>query len=172
MMRNWSWLLISFAAAAHAEPPRQLEIAFTMSRNGSPMAEVVERLEYGQGNYKLTETWKGKGIYALLGSARRVSQGSLDDSSLRPREFFDERSGRDTARAWFDWNAKTLTMQYKSRSASEPRTVLVIIPRFRPFSLSRVDGQECHARVRAPQVRNCLVLEQSSSAALLRTGWL
>jgi len=27
MMRNWSWLLISVAAAAHAEPPRQLEYA-------------------------------------------------------------------------------------------------------------------------------------------------
>jgi Protein of unknown function (DUF3108) len=120
MMRNWSWLLISVALSAQAEPPRQLEIAFTMSRNGSAMAEVVERLEYLQGNYKLTETWKGKGIYALLGSARRVSQGSLAEGSLRPREFFDERSGRDTARAWFDWNAKTLTMQYKSNKASEP----------------------------------------------------
>src|SRR5437660_8104403 len=120
MMRNWSWLLISVALAAHAEPPRQVEIVFTMSRNGSPMAEVVERLEYAQGNYKLTETWKGKGIYALLGAARRVSQGSLADGSLRPREFFDERSGRDTARAWFDWNAKTLTMQYKGSKASEP----------------------------------------------------
>jgi hypothetical protein len=120
MMRNWSSLLISVALSAQAEPPRQLEIAFTMSRNGSAMAEVVERLEYLQGNYKLTETWKGKGIYALLGSARRVSQGSLAEGSLRPREFFDERSGRDTARAWFDWNAKTLTMQYKSNKASEP----------------------------------------------------
>ena len=74
MMRNWSWLLISVAVSAQAEPPRQLEIVFTMSRNGSAMAEVVERLEYVQGNYKLTETWKGKGLYALLGSARRVSQ--------------------------------------------------------------------------------------------------
>ena len=120
MMRNWSWLLISLAAAAHAEPPRQLEIAFAMSRNGAPMAEVVERFEYAQGSYKLTETWKGKGIYALLGTARRVSQGSLADGSLRPREFYDERSGRDTARAWFDWNAKTLTMQYKGSKASEP----------------------------------------------------
>jgi len=120
MMRNWSWLLISLAAAAHAEPPRQLEIVFTMSRNGAPMAEVVERFEYAQGSYKLTETWKGKGIYALLGTARRVSQGSLADGSLRPREFYDERSGRDTARAWFDWNAKTLTMQYKGSKASEP----------------------------------------------------
>src|ERR1041384_1802268 len=26
MIPNWSWLLISFPAAAHAEPPRRLEI--------------------------------------------------------------------------------------------------------------------------------------------------
>ena len=91
MMRNWSWLVLSAALAAHAEPPPQLEIVFTLSRNGSPMAEVVERLEYAQGNYKLTETWKGRGVYALLGTARRVSQGSLGDGALRPREFFDER---------------------------------------------------------------------------------
>src|SRR5438105_9618864 len=55
MMRNWSWLVLSAALAAHAEPPPQLEIVFTLSRNGSPMAEVVERLEYAQGNYKPTE---------------------------------------------------------------------------------------------------------------------
>jgi len=120
MMRNWSWLVLSAALAAHAEPPPQLEIVFTLSRNGSPMAEVVERLEYAQGNYKLTETWKGRGVYALLGTARRMSQGSLADGALRPREFFDERSGRDTARAWFDWKAQTLTMQYKGNRASEP----------------------------------------------------
>jgi len=120
MMRNWSWLLLSVAFAAHAEPPPQLEISFTLTRNGSAMAEVTERLEYAQGNYKLTETWKGKGVYALLGSARRVSQGTIADGTLRPREFFDERSGRDTARAWFDWKAQTLTMQYQGNKASEP----------------------------------------------------
>src|SRR5919198_3676924 len=105
MMRNWFWLVLSVALVARAEPPAQLEIVFTLKRNGSPMAEVVERLEYAKGNYKLTETWKGRGMYALLGTARRVSQGSLADGALRPREFFDERSGRDTARAWFDWKA-------------------------------------------------------------------
>ena len=120
MMRNWSWLLLSVALLAQAEPPPQLEIVFTLKRNGSPMAEVVERLEYAQGNYKLTETWKGRGVYALLGTARRMSQGSLADGALRPREFFDERSGRDTARAWFDWKAQTLTMQYQGNKASEP----------------------------------------------------
>ncbi|HEY3075702.1 MAG TPA: DUF3108 domain-containing protein [Burkholderiales bacterium] len=119
-MRNWCWLLISLAGAAAAEPPPRLELVFTLTRNGSAMAEVVERLEYSGGNYQLTETWKGKGIYALLGNARRVSQGSIVKGTLRPREFFDERSGRDTARAWFDWKAQTLTMQYKGNRASEP----------------------------------------------------
>ena len=120
MMRNSSWLLLSVAFAVHAEPPPQLEITFSLTRNGSAMAEVSERLEYAKGNYKLTETWKGRGMYALLGSARRVSQGTIADGTLRPREFFDERSGRDTARAWFDWKAQTLTMQYQGNKASEP----------------------------------------------------
>jgi len=84
------------------------------------MAEIVERLEYSGGNYSLTETWKGKGIYALLGSARRMSQGTIERNVLKPREFFDERSGRDTARAWFDWKAQTLTMQYKGHRGTEP----------------------------------------------------
>jgi uncharacterized protein DUF3108 len=119
-MRNSFWLLLSVALSARGEPPPQLEIAFALSRNGSPMAEVVERLEYGQASYKLTETWKGKGIYALLGTARRGSAGSVAEGTLRPREFYDERSGRDTARAWFDWQAQTLTMQYQGNKASEP----------------------------------------------------
>jgi uncharacterized protein DUF3108 len=119
-MRNWLWLLISVGVVARAEPPPHLEIGFTLSRNGSPMADVTERLDYAGGDYQLTETWKGRGIYALLGSARRVSQGSIAQGTLRPREFFDERSGRDTARAWFDWQAGTLTMQYKGNKAAEP----------------------------------------------------
>jgi len=76
-MRNWLWPLISVAGVAAAEPPARIEITFVASRNDSPMAEIVERLEYAAGNYTLTETWKGKGFYALLGSARRVSQGTI-----------------------------------------------------------------------------------------------
>lgn len=119
-MRGWLYLLAVAAAAASATPPAYLEIEFEFTRNGSTLARVTERLERTGDDYQLTETWKGRGIYALLGTARRVSRGSLTANALRPREFFDERSGRDTARAWFDWNAKTLTMQYKSSKASEP----------------------------------------------------
>jgi hypothetical protein len=120
MMRNWLWLLISVAGVAAAEPPPRIEITYLVSRNGSAMAQIVERLEYSAGNYVLTETWKGKGFYALLGNARRVSQGTIEGNVLKPREFFDERSGRDTARAWFDWKAQTLTMQYKGNKGTEP----------------------------------------------------
>jgi hypothetical protein len=120
-MRNWCFLLLSLVAATvHAELPARLEVAYELKRNGSAIADVVERLEYANGAYQLTETWKGRGLYALLGSARRVSQGSIVDGALRPREFFDERSGRDTARAWFDWNKKVLTMQYKGERKAEP----------------------------------------------------
>jgi len=122
-MRNWLLLLTSVAAAfcspAQAEPPPRLEITFAMTRNDANLAEVSERLEYANGKYVLTENWKGKGLYALLGSARRVSRGTIANGELRPLEFFDERTGRDTARAWFDWQAHTLTMQYKGKRTSE-----------------------------------------------------
>src|SRR5438552_19126496 len=103
MMRNWSWLLISVAGIAAAEPPPRVELVFTLTRNGSVMAEVSEQLQYAGGNYQLTETWKGKGFYALLGSARRVSQGSIENGVLGARAFFGGRSGRGPARGRFGW---------------------------------------------------------------------
>src|SRR3954468_1239500 len=83
-MRNWLWLLISVAGVAAAEPPPRIQITYVVNRNGSTMAEIVEHLDYAGGNYSLTETWKGKGIYALLGSARRVSQGTVEKNLLKP----------------------------------------------------------------------------------------
>jgi len=59
-------------------------------------------------------------LVALLGRATRTSEGSLGAAGPRPREFTDERSGRDTARARFDWSAKTMTLRYKGRSRTEP----------------------------------------------------
>jgi hypothetical protein len=120
-MRSSFFLLLSLAVVgAHAEPPPSIEVAYELQRNGSAIADVVERLKYAQGSYELVETWKGRGFYALLGSARRVSRGRIIDNVLRPSEFFDQRSGRATARAWFDWKTSTLTMQYKGKPKSEP----------------------------------------------------
>jgi hypothetical protein len=118
-MRNWFWLLISVAGAAQATPPAQVEIEYTLTRNGSAMAEVTDRLEHANGAYQLTETWRGKGMYALLGKAKRVSQGLLDADGPRPTEYTDERSGRDTQRVTFDWKANTITRRYKGKTSTE-----------------------------------------------------
>lgn len=123
-MRSSFWPLISLplalAAAAQTAPPARVEIHYELTRNGAAMAEVVERLEHGSGAYQLTETWKGRGIYRLLGRAMRVSKGELAASGPRPREFVDERSGRDTQRVWFDWSASTITRRYKGPARTEP----------------------------------------------------
>jgi hypothetical protein len=123
-MRSSSWLLISLGAAvlggAHAEPPARVEIEYELLRNGRTMAEVVERLEHANGAYSLTETWRGKGMYALLGRAKRTSAGALTAEGPRPHEYVDERSGRDTQRVSFDWKANTITRRYKGATRTEP----------------------------------------------------
>ena len=119
-MRNWFYLLLSASALAHAAPPARIEIAYEMTRNGVPMAEALEQLEHGSGRYQLTETWAAKGMYALMGTIKRTSRGDMTATGSRPREFRDERTGREPARASFDWEAKTLTMQYKDAPRTEP----------------------------------------------------
>jgi len=122
-MRNWSWLLISvfaWAAAAFAIPPERVEVSYEIVRNGSTIAEVLYRLEHDGRSYQISETTRGRGILALRGSTHRTSRGMVTADGLRPLEFVDERTGRSTARATFDWQMKTVTLQYKGEPRVEP----------------------------------------------------
>jgi hypothetical protein len=56
----------------------------------------------------------------LRGTIRRTSRGKVSAQGLRPEEFIDERTGRQTARAVFDWDSKTLTQQYQGEPRTEP----------------------------------------------------
>lgn len=102
-MRKLSLLLpLSFllaSVAAQAAPPRRVDIAYELRRDGSAVAEVSDRLEHDGKTYRLSETWKGKGIYALRGEAKRSSRGSIGPDGLRPEEFEDLRPGKDPRRA-------------------------------------------------------------------------
>ena len=122
-MRSWCWPLASLAlsASAAAQPalPAHVEIEYELKRNGSVMAEVVDRLEQANGSYQLSEHWKGKGIYAVMGKAKRTSAGMLTADGPRPTEYVDERSGRDTQRVSFDWKANTVTRRYKGDTRTE-----------------------------------------------------
>ena len=121
-MSRWasSFALLALAQLAHAELPARLEITYDILRADSRIAEIKAQLERNGESYRITESWHGKGIFALLGKATRTSQGAITPKGPRPKEFTDERSGRDTARAWFDWAANTLTMRYKGKQRTEP----------------------------------------------------
>src|SRR5438093_246075 len=118
-MRNWFLLLISVAALAQAAPPARVEIDYEVTRNGMALADIEHRFEHTGGAYQLTETWRGRGLFYLRGKIRRESRGAITAQGLQPLEYSDKRTGRDTERATFDWNAKTVTVQYQG----DPKTL-------------------------------------------------
>jgi hypothetical protein len=122
-MSSWFWLAISalaWAGAVWSAPPQRVELAYDISRNGLRIAEVVYLLEHDGSRYQITETSKGRGVLALRGTIRRTSRGLVSPQGLKPLEFVDERTGRNTARALIDWNAKTVTQQYQGEPSVEP----------------------------------------------------
>ena len=115
-MRNFLIpILLSFGFAAEAAPPQRVEIVYDLARNGMPVAEVTERLEHDQRQYRVEESWKGKGVFALRGDARRSSRGSIAKDGLRPAEFEDRRAGRDPVRAEFDAKASGPALEHQDR---------------------------------------------------------
>ena len=112
-MRNlYLTIALSFAcAAAAAAPPQRVEIGYEIARDGIVLAEVTQRLEHDGRSYRLSETWKGKGLLALRGEATRSSQGAVASDGLRPQKFEDKRTGRETRHAEFDPAARTATLQ-------------------------------------------------------------
>lgn len=121
-MRNW-FIPIAISAwacaAAQAAPPARAEIDYDVLRNGSAMAEVVDRFEHDGKSYRLVEKWRGKGLFALLGGITRTSSGTLGSGALRPLEYSDVRTGRDPARATFDWAHRTLTLESNGKTHTE-----------------------------------------------------
>ena len=121
-----SWLLpTSFALALLpgmlcAAPPTRLELDWELLKDGSTIAVVSQKFFQDGARYELTEAWQGRGLFRLLGSAKRESRGEVGAQGLRPLEYSDERTGRDAERAKFDWQAKTVTYQYKDGPTTIP----------------------------------------------------
>ncbi len=120
-MRNWlSAIALSLAAAAQASPPARVEIVYDVLHNGGPLATVTHVLEHDGQTYRLSETWAGSGLLALLGEVRRTSHGKVTACGLRPLEYEDRRPRRDVARARFAWDDGTLTQQFRDGPQAQP----------------------------------------------------
>jgi len=115
-MRNlYLTIALSFAFAAQAAPPQRVEVGYQLARDGTVMADVHQQLEHDGRTYRLSETWRGKGIYGLRGEGHRSSQGAVAADGLRPQKFEDKRPGKDAQRAEFDPAAKTPTLQQQDQ---------------------------------------------------------
>lgn len=184
-MRSWFSLLVSalaWAGAASAMPPERVELAYEIARNGMTIAEVVYVLEHDGRAYRITETSKGRGILALRGTIRRTSRGLISPQGLKPQEFVDERSGRQAARAFFDWDKNVLTQQYKGEPSTEPlperahdRLAFVFDFAFAPpgrgevtFNLFNGRGQSRHVYTPGPRGRVKTPLGELDAVSFVR----
>jgi len=121
-MRSWSPVIVLSlaAAAAQAAPPTRVVIEFDVLRNGTSLATVRHVLEHDATSYRLTETWEGNGLLALLGEIRRTSQGQVTPSGLRPLVYEDRRPRRSPATARFDWANGKLVQEFRGPPRTEP----------------------------------------------------
>jgi hypothetical protein len=142
------------AAPALAAPPHRVEIAYEISRDGAALAEITERLEHDGRSYRLQETWRGKGLYALRGEAVRSSQGSVAPDGLRPQKFEDRRSGRETKQADFDPAAKTGTLLRQDRLSFI--WTFAFSPPGGPSTVSVADGKDVKTYTYQPAGRERL----------------
>jgi hypothetical protein len=114
-MRNIFFLIALSATTALAAPPKNVEIAYEVSRNGLTLADITYKLQHDGRSYELVEHWKGRGLLALKGDAERISTGTVAPDGLRPRRFEDRRTGRDTREVKFDAASKTPTLEQQDQ---------------------------------------------------------
>lgn len=124
---------LAIGFSAHAAPPQRVEIAYEVAHNGTAVAEVTGRLEHDGRHYRLEESWKGKGVYALRGDARRESRGAVAADGLHPAEFEDRRPGREPRRVAFDTGMAASALRQQDRLSfiwnfafAPPRTESVV----------------------------------------------
>lgn len=120
MLRLPLAIALSLAAAAHAAPPSRVEIDYQVLHNGGPLAQVRHVLEHDGERYRLSETWEGSGLLALLGEVQRTSRGRVTAEGLRPVEYEDQRPRRETAHARFAWDERTLTLEFRHGPQNRP----------------------------------------------------
>lgn len=120
MGRWWSAIALCCAAAVQAAPPARVEISYQVLYNGGPLATANHVLEHDGRTYRLTETWEGSGLLALLGEVLRTSRGKITMGGLQPLEYVDKRPRRDTATARFSWEENTLTQEFRDGPQVQP----------------------------------------------------
>ena len=101
--------------------PKQIILTYQASRNGKPFANVVERFEQANGQYKIESVTEGVGLAALLGKRILRSEGLVTDEGLQPKHFEQHQGDNETKSVYadFDWAANLLNLKNKGNIKTE-----------------------------------------------------
>lgn len=122
-MSQWLGMaLLLFVSMAHAAP-KQISLAYEVTRNGQPFATVTEIFRQESGRYKIESVTKGIGVYALFGKRTLISEGEVTTEGLRPTHFELHQGDNEKKSLFadFDWVGKRLNMKVKGK----PRTAVL-----------------------------------------------
>ncbi|OJW89248.1 DUF3108 domain-containing protein [Thiobacillus sp. 65-1402] len=105
--------------AAYA-PPRQMNLAYDLYRNGHKLGQVVDTFTRNGSRYTLTSETRANGPLKILwpGSIRLESSGVVTPQGLQPARFQHARSDAPNklASARLDWKQRSIAWQYKGES--------------------------------------------------------
>ena len=116
------FFLLTFLSAHIAwAAPKQIILSYQASRNGKPFANVVERFEQANGQYKIESVTEGVGLAALLGKRVLRSEGLVTDEGLQPKHFEQHQGDNETKSVYadFDWTANQLSLKNKGNIKTE-----------------------------------------------------
>lgn len=102
------------APAAPPPPPwsraGRVHYVVTYGDGGFVIGETVHDWQVDGGRYSIRSVATPRGLAALRGKTRsQSSEGEITDNGLRPGEFRDQREGRATETATFDWTQARVT---------------------------------------------------------------
>lgn len=115
------FLLTLLSAHIAWAAPKQIILTYQASRNGKPFANVVERFEQANGQYKIESVTEGLGLAALLGKRVLRSEGLVTDEGLQPKHFEQHQGDNETKSVYadFDWTANQLSLKNKGNIKTE-----------------------------------------------------
>lgn len=150
MVRAWRSTLYAAAMAVAggtcaAPPAGTTTLVYDFSRSGMALAEMTDTLHVRAGEYELVSNAQGVGILALLArgqSIRRESRGTIGDSGLLPRSFFEQRGTSYRLGAEFDWRAREVVLTNAQGETSREPLVAIAQDRLSfPYQLAFKPGE-------------------------------
>lgn len=105
------------SAAAHAAPPRQMNLVYELYRNGHKLGQVTDTFTRSGSRYTLVSETRATGPLKALwpGNIRLESTGEVTKAGLRPTQFRHARSDapHKLAIARLDWKQGVIAWEYK-----------------------------------------------------------